>query len=67
MKRFALLRLENGGNKVIFDTKAPNLSAAVETFKKSVVGVDLDEHGYAKLGTVSFCVAKYLEPFHTLE
>ena len=66
MKRFALLRLENGSNKVIFDTVATDLFAAVENFKEHVTNVTLDKYGYGTLGTVSFCVAEYYEPFHTV-
>jgi len=66
MKRFALLRLENGANKVIFDTKAPTLEAAVEHFRKCVTGINLDKHGYATMGMTSYCVAEYWEPFHTI-
>jgi hypothetical protein len=66
MKRFAFLKLEHGGNKVVFDTNAPDLFAAVETFKQHVVNVDLDEYGYGKRGDVSYCVAEYWEPFHTV-
>jgi hypothetical protein len=66
MKRFALLRLENGGNKVIFDTVATDLFAAVEKFKKSVTNITLDKYGYGTVGTTSYCVAEYYEPFHTI-
>jgi len=66
MKRFALLRLENGGNKVIFDTRATDLFAAVENFKKCITNVTLDKYGYGTLGPVSFCVAEYFEPFQTI-
>lgn len=67
MKRFALIRLENGANKVIFDTEATDLFGAVENFKKSVTNVTLDKYGYGTVGTVSlFCVAEYFEPFHTV-
>jgi len=66
MKRFAFLKLESGGNKVVFDTVAPDLFAAVETFKKSVTNVTLDKYGYGTLGAVSYCVAEYWEPFHTV-
>ncbi len=66
MKRYALLRLESGANKVIFDCHAPDLFTAVETFKQHVTNVTLDKYGYGTLGAVSFCVAEYWEPFHTL-
>lgn len=66
MKRYALLRLENNANKVIFDCNAPDLASAVETFKAHVTNVTLDEYGYGKLGNVSYCMAEYWEPFYTL-
>ena len=67
MKRYALLRLESGANKVIFDTEAPDLFTAVEKLKKSVIGVTLDKYGYGTVGSVSFCVAEYFEPFLTVK
>jgi len=54
VKRYALLRLESGANKVIFDTEAPDLFTAVEKFKGLVVGVTLDKYGYGTVGAVSF-------------
>jgi hypothetical protein len=66
MKRFALLRLEWGRNKVIKDCYALNLFDAVEKLKNHVINITLDVHGYAKFGDVSFCVAEYWEPFHTV-
>lgn len=66
MKRFAFLRLEHGGNKVIFDCNAPDLATAVKIIKEHVTNVTLDDDGYGKLGNVSFCVAEYWEPFYTL-
>ena len=66
MKRFALLRLENNANKVIFDTQAATMKNAIEQFNKSLTSIQLDANGYGKLGDVTFCIAEYFEPFHTI-
>ena len=66
MKRFALLRLQHGANKVVFDCHAPDLAAAVKTFNRSFTGGKLDADGYEKIGDVTYCVAEYWDPFHTL-
>lgn len=66
MKRYALLRLENGANKVLFDCHAPDKATAVQKFKNSIKGVTLDDDGYGTYHHVTFCVAEYFEPFHTL-
>lgn len=68
MKRFALLRLEHGGNKVIMDftgTKPAAIAAFNATFTANTPKLDAD--GYAKVNeTVSLCVAEYHENFTTL-
>jgi hypothetical protein len=69
MKRFALLRLENGANKVIFDCHAISVKAAAEAFNTHFTPATpkLNDDGYAKLNNgVTICVAEYAEPFHTL-
>lgn len=66
MKRYALLRLENDTNKVVFDCHASDLASAVKTFQTQLPSVTLDKYGYAKFGDVSFCVAEYWELFCTL-
>lgn len=68
MKRFALLRLEHGSNKVIVDftgTKPAAIAAFNATFTPNTPKLDAD--GYAKVSeTVSLCVAEYHENFATL-
>lgn len=66
MKRFALIRLESGANKVVFDCFATDLFDAVKQFKEHVTNVTLDQYGYGTVGAVSYCVAEYWEPFYTL-
>jgi len=66
MKRYCLVRMESGANKVIFDTEAPDLFEAVKKFQASVANLTLDKYGYATQGMVSYCVAEYWEPFHTV-
>lgn len=65
MKRFALLWLEYNANKVIFDTKAKDASTAIAQFNKSLTGMKLDEHGYFKMGEVTFCIAEYFNAYST--
>ena len=69
MKRFALLRLENGANNVIFDCRAISVKMAAEIFNKHFTPTTppLNDEGYVKLDNgVTLCVAEYAEPFHTL-
>ena len=69
MKRYALLRLQNNANMVIFECQAFCLTAAVAKFNETFTPTTslLNEHGYAKVSdTVSLCVAEYFEPFHSL-
>jgi hypothetical protein len=66
MKRYAFLRLEHGANKVIFDVNAVDDKDAIEQFNECIVGSQLNEEGYAKLGDVTFCIAEYHENFATI-
>ena len=69
MKRFALLRLENGANTVIFDCRAISVKAAAEAFNTHFTPATppLNNEGYAKLENgVTLCVAEYHESFCTL-
>ena len=67
IKRFALLRLEYGSNKVVFDFTG-TFEQARQAFNKTLVGSPLlDEQGYCKVNeTVSLCMAEYHENFTTL-
>ena len=67
MKRYALLRLQDGANQVIGDCGPCDFKTAVATFQKGCVNITLDDKGYAKLGDrISFCVAEYHESFCTM-
>jgi hypothetical protein len=68
MKRFALLRLCHNSNKVVMDTVAADVKGAVKKFNPCLVNMPpLDEDGYAKGDDgVSYCVAEYFSPFHTI-
>lgn len=73
MKRFALLRLENNANKVIFDCEAATQQEAIKVFNRSLDNnSQLNKDGYkliwenSSFGNVSLCAAEYFEPFHTV-
>jgi hypothetical protein len=67
MKRFALLRIEDKNNKVIFDCNAKDLASAVKIFNASMTNAQLNEEGYCTLSaTAALCVAEFFEPFHTI-
>ena len=67
MKRFAFLRLNRRGNKVVFDVLAENRANAIAKIKQCVTNVILDEDGCGKVGDdTTFCVAEYWEPFYTV-
>jgi hypothetical protein len=64
MKRFALLRLEHGSNKVIADFTG-TLPDAIQAFRGIITNAPpLDDTGYCKVSeTVSLCVAEYHQQF----
>jgi hypothetical protein len=65
MKRFALLRLHNGGNTVVMEhrgTKESAIAAFNSTFAPNMTPLNAD--GYAKVNdTVSVCIAEFHEHF----
>ena len=67
MKRFALLKLCAGGNKVIFDCHAKDVAGAAAKFNESRGDVPpLDSEGYSKIGDITFCVAEFFNPLYTV-
>ncbi len=67
MKRFALLRLHNNANTVIFDCYADTVLEAVKQFNPCLTNMpQLSDDGYCKVGDITFCVAEYHQSFATL-
>jgi len=68
MKRYALIRLEYGANKVLAESAPCDFKTALDKFQSLFSGaLDLDERGYAKLNDMtSFCIAEYHENFSPL-
>ncbi len=65
MQKFALLRLENGSNKVIADVYG-NFEQALKSFNE-ISSHKLDNNGYCKVNeTVSLCIAEYHQNFTEL-
>ena len=68
MKRYALLRLQNNANMVIFECEAVSVANAAGIFNNTFTPNTplLNEHGYAKLSdTASLCVAEF-HPLYAL-
>jgi hypothetical protein len=58
MKRYALLKLCNGGNLVIDETVAATQSAAIHHFQST-----FKDDGYLKVGEVTFTIAEFYCPY----
>ncbi len=64
-KKYSLLRLEFGANKVILECEAESVEEAATKFNPHLTNMPpLDKNGYCKLNeTVSFCIAEQFNPF----
>jgi hypothetical protein len=74
MKRYALLKLCNGGNLVIDETVAATQSAAIHHFQSTFKVNNFDpqdpkkettinDDGYLKVGEVTFTIAGFYCPY----
>lgn len=59
MKKFALLSLLHGANRVLADCYAKDLVGAVAQFQKSHPVLGLNAEGYAKNMDLTYCIAEY--------
>jgi len=66
MKRYALLRLIHGANKVVMECQAASIKDAADIFRPCITNFPpLDADGYAKQGDVSLCVAEFFDPLQS--
>lgn len=61
MKRYALLSLLHGANRVIGETFARSTQEAINYFRKLHPVLGLNAEGYAKNMDLTYCIAEYYE------
>jgi len=59
MKKYALLSLLNGANKVIDECYARTMAEAIGKFQRAWAGLGLNAEGYAKNMDITYCIAEY--------
>ena len=57
IKRYYLLKCHNNSNMVIAEEECVTITGAISSFKGTFPNLKLDEHGYYKIGDVTYCVA----------
>lgn len=57
MKKYLLLRLNNGANRVLDEKYALNENEAIQIFNKDSM-IRLNDKGYLKVGKTTYCIAE---------
>ena len=59
MKKYALLSLLHGANKVLDECYAKSTAEAVGKFQRFWGGLNLNAEGYAKNMDITYCIAEF--------